>query len=71
MGQCTVAWRPPANTGGERPGYAIRFFDGATYEDSSYKKISRHFDDPDKMFITLPDCPSDRAIYADVRDLFV
>ena len=66
MGPCSIAWRPPADNGGERPGYAIRFFDGATYGESSFKMIFRYFEDPDKMFITLEDCPTDRPIYADV-----
>lgn len=66
VGCCRVMWRPPRDTGGERPGYAIRFFDGETYSSSDYKRIVRSFDDPDRTFVTMADCPTDRVIYADV-----
>ena len=70
MGRCGIAWRPPTNTGGERPGYAVRFFDGASYEQSAFRLILRYFDDPDKTFVTLEDenCPTDKTIYADVSE---
>ena len=69
-----VSWEPPANTGGEMPGYVIRFFDGDTYETSTYREIQRYFDDPGRQWAVAANLPSTRPIYADVcyyaHDLF-
>ena len=67
LGCGIVAWKPPANTGGEMPGYVIRFFDGDTYETSSYREIQRYFDDSERRWANAESLPSRRPIYADVR----
>jgi len=69
LGCGVVSWKPPANTGGERPGYAIRFFDGDTYETSTYREVQRYFDDPGRQWAVAASLPSTRPIYADVRVL--
>ena len=69
LGCGIVAWRTPANTGNEEPGYAIRFFDGDSYDDSSYREIQRFFDDPSVHWARAKNMPSTRPIYADVSIL--
>jgi len=66
LGCGIVSWKPPANIGGEMPGYVIRFFDGDTYETSSYTNIQRYFDDPERRWAEAANLPSTRPIYADV-----
>ena len=61
-----VSWKPPADTGGEMPGYAIRFFDSQTYETSRYKEIHRHFDDPNRRWAVAANLPSGGTVYVDV-----
>ena len=48
------------------PGYAVRFFDGETYETSSYKEIQRYFHDPGRRWALAQRLPSAKLIYADV-----
>ena len=48
------------------PGYVIRFFDGDTYETSSYTNIQRYFEDPGRRWAVAANLPSTRPIYADV-----
>ena len=66
LGCGIVSWKPPADTGREMPGYAIRFFDGQTYESSQYKEIQRHFDDPNRRWAIVANLPSGRTVYVDV-----
>ena len=47
-------------------GYVIRFFDGDTYETSSYTDIQRYFDDPERRWAEAANLPNTRPIYADV-----
>ena len=68
--ECGVmGWMPPPVTGGEIPGYVIRFFDGEDYTRSNYREIQRFKEDPDRRFATAENLPADcsRIIYADVR----
>ena len=67
LGCGIVSWKPPANIGGEMPGYAIRFFDGVTYPTSQYKEIHRHFDDPNRRWAVAKHLPSSRTVYVDVN----
>ena len=66
LGCGTVVWKPPADTGGEMPGYAIRFFDGETYSTSRYREIQRYFDDPNRKWAVAANLPSSRTVYVDV-----
>lgn len=66
LGCCIIAWKPPRDMGGERPGYAVRFFDGETYRGSNFRMIFRSFEDPEKNWAKLDNCPTDKPIYADV-----
>ena len=66
LGCGIVSWKPPADTGGEMSGYAIRFFDGQTYETSQYREIQRYFDDPNRRWAVAANLPSGRTVYADV-----
>ena len=66
LGCGIVCWKPPADTGGEMPGYAIRFFDGQTYETSQYKYVVRYFDDPNRRWAVAANLPSGRTFYVDV-----
>ena len=51
------------------PGYAIRFFDGQTYETSQYRDIQRHFGDPNRRWAVAANLPSGRIVYVDVSKL--
>ena len=67
LGCGVISWKPPRDTGGELPGYIVRFFDGATYENSVYKEIQRSFvDDPGRQWAIGENLPSGRTAYADV-----
>ena len=66
LGCGIVSWKPPANTGGEMPGYAVRFFDGDTYETSSYREIQHYFDDPERRWAVAANLSTARPIYVDV-----
>jgi len=49
------------------PGYAIRFFDGDTYETSTYREIQRYFDDPGRRWAVAKNLPDNiTPIYVDV-----
>ena len=50
------------------PGYAIRFYDGDTYDTSNYREIQRTFNDPGWHFAEAQNLPNTRPIYADVRN---
>ena len=63
---CVVTWKPPQDTVGERPGYAIRFYDGENYDSSESNITFEYYDDPDSYWARWDDCPTDRIIYADV-----
>ena len=67
LGCGIVSWKPPANAGGEMPGYAIRFFDGSTYPTSQYKEIHRHFHDPNRRWAVAKNLPRSRTVYVDVN----
>lgn len=62
-----VTWKPPQDTGGEQPGYAVRFFDGENYDSSQSKVTFEYYDDPDRYWAKWDDCPTDRIIYAEIR----
>ena len=66
LGCGIVGWKPPADTGGEMQGYAIRFFDGETYETSQDREILRYFDDPNRRWAVAANLPSGRTFYVDV-----
>ena len=66
LGCGLVSWKPPADIGGEMPGYAIRFFDGETYGTSQYTEIQRYFDDPNRRWAVAANLPSGRTVYVDV-----
>ena len=66
---CVVTWKPPQDTGGEQPGYAVRFFDGENYDSSQSKVTFEYYDDPDRYWAKWDDCPTDRIIYAEVRHI--
>ena len=63
---CVVTWKPPQDTGVERPGYAVRFFNGENYNTSQSNITFQYFDDPDRYWARWDDCPTDRIIYAEV-----
>ena len=62
LGCGVVSWKPPAVTGGEMPGYVIRFFDGDTYETSRYKEIQRYFDDPERRWAEAANLSSTSSV---------
>ena len=67
LGCGAISWEPPRDTGGELPGYIVRFFDGATYETSGYSEIQRSFvNDPGRQWAIAENLPSGRTVYADV-----
>ena len=68
LGCGVISWKPPRDSGGELPGYIVRFFDGVTYENSGgYKEIQRSFvDDPGRQWAIAENLPSGRTVYADV-----
>ena len=69
LGCGAISWKPPQDTGGELPGYIVRFFDGATYETSRSedREIQRSFvDDPGRQWAISENLPSGRTVYADV-----
>ena len=69
MGCGVIGWMPPPVTGGEIPGYVIRFFDGEEYSGSTYKNVQRYMNDPDRRWTAAENLPSDcsTTIYVDVR----
>ena len=69
LGCGIVGWKPPANTGGEMPGYAIRFFDGQSYETSQYQEIQLYFDDPNRRWAVATNLPKSINVYVDVSIL--
>ena len=71
LGCGIVSWKPPAGNEGLELGYAIRFFDGPTYERTSlttgYRRVQRHFSDTGRQWARVDDVPTDGTIvYADV-----
>ena len=69
LGCGAISWKPPRDTGGELPGYIVRFFDGATYDTSRSedREIQRSFvDDPGRQWAIAENLPSGRTVYADV-----
>ena len=69
LGCGAISWKPPRDSGGELPGYIVRFFDGATYETSRIedREIQRSFaDDPGRQWAIAENLPSGRTVYADV-----
>ena len=71
LGCGIVSWKPPAGNEGLELGYAIRFFDGPTYERTSlttgYRRLQRHFSDTGRQWARVDDVPTDGTIvYADV-----
>ena len=69
LGCGSMSWSPPRGNEGEPLGYAVRFFDGATYETSfsGYRTILRMFEDIGKQWATAENLPTDgRTVYASV-----
>ena len=67
LGCCAIVWKPPADMGGERPGYIVRFYDGETFQSSSIKEKVSFADDPEMNFAEYSgNCPTNGPFYADV-----
>ena len=67
LGCGVISWRPPPGNEGEELGYAVRFFDGDTYEISGYRTIQRFFGDIGRQWAVAENLPTDgRKVYADV-----
>jgi hypothetical protein len=64
LGCGVLAWKPPADTGNEDPGYAVKFYDS----NANYKEVHRFFDDPSIRWAKARSLPRNiRPIYADVQ----
>ena len=65
LGCGVISWKPPLGNEGLKLGYAVRFFDGATYQTSTYRTIERFFENIGRQW-AKENVPQNRTVYADV-----
>ena len=68
LGCGIISWRPPPGNEGQELGYAVRFFDGDSYDTSTgYRSIQRFFEDTGRQWAVAEDLPTNgQPVYADV-----